>query len=507
MLQQHLAILPILIPLLAALIQLLPWGDRPQPKRRAIGLAASMFTLAATIALVVHVHQNDMVVYLLGNWEAPFGIVLMVDRLSAVMMLITAILALPVLVYGCYAEDNLGSHFQALYQFQLMGIMGAFATGDIFNLFVFFEVLLISSYALMMHGGGKFRIRATLHYVLLNLLGSALFLISVGVLYAVTGTLNMADMAVKVQALTGDQAVLAKAGALMLLIVFGLKAAVLPLHFWLPQAYSTTTGVIAALFAIMTKVGVYAIIRVYTLIFGPEANELAYVAQDWLWIMGLLTLLAGAIGILAARDLRLMVAYLVVISVGTLVAAFSLGSAATTGATLFYLIHSTFITASLFLLADLMAFERGKTASRIVSGKKMANHSTYATFFLVGAIAIIGLPPLSGFVSKLMILESVAANGHNFWLWGAIIGATFVMLVAVTRAGSKMIWHTLSGKASELSAPLGKRLALASLLSLTLLLSIFAHPIREYTDATAEQLTDIDSYPNMVLHPTGGQHE
>lgn len=507
MLQQHLAILPILIPLFAALLQLLPWGDRPQPKRRAIGLLASLLTLLAAIALLVEVQREDMLVYLLGNWDAPFGIVLMVDRLSALMILITAILALPVLVYGCYAEDNLGSHFQALYQFQIMGIMGAFATGDIFNLFVFFEVLLISSYALMMHGGGKFRVRATLHYVLLNLLGSALFLISIGVLYGVTGTLNMADMAVKIQALTGDQAMLAKAGSLMLLIVFGLKAAILPLHFWLPQAYATTTGVVAALFAIMTKVGVYSIIRVYSLIFGADANELSLVAHDLLWVMGLLTLVAGAIGILAARDLRLMVAYLVVISVGTLIATFSLASIATTGATLFYLIHSTFITAALFLLADLMAYERGKTASRIVSGKKMANHSTYATFFLVGAIAIIGLPPLSGFVSKLMILESTTANGHSFWLWGAVIGATFIMLVAVTRAGSKMIWHTLSGKPSEQSAPLGKRIALACLLTLTLVMSIFANPIRHYTDAAAAQLADTDHYPANVLQRAGGDSE
>ena len=173
--QQHLAILPILIPLFTALLQLLPWGDRPQPKRRAIGLAASILTLVASAFLLIEVNSQEMLVYLLGNWEAPFGIVLMVDKLSAMMMLLTAVLAFPVLVYGCYSEDNLGSHFHALFQFQIMGIMGAFATGDLFNLFVFFEVLLISSYALLMHGGGKFRVRATLHYVLLNLLGSALF--------------------------------------------------------------------------------------------------------------------------------------------------------------------------------------------------------------------------------------------------------------------------------------------------------------------------------------------
>jgi multicomponent K+:H+ antiporter subunit D len=497
--QQHLAILPILIPLFTALLQLLPWGDRPQPKRRAIGLAASILTLVASAFLLIEVNSQEMLVYLLGNWEAPFGIVLMVDKLSAMMMLLTAILALPVLVYGCYSEDNLGSHFHALFQFQIMGIMGAFATGDLFNLFVFFEVLLISSYALLMHGGGKFRVRATLHYVLLNLLGSALFLIAIGTLYGVTGTLNMADMAIKIQALSGDQAMLAKAGALMLLIVFGLKAALLPLHFWLPQAYSTTSGVVAALFAIMTKVGVYSIIRVYTLIFGADANELALVAHDWLWVMGLLTMLAGALGILAARDLRLMVAYLVVISVGTILTAYSLFSTQTTGAALFYLVHSTFVTGALFLLADVMAFERGKTASRIVSGKRMANHSTYAVMFLVAAVAVIGLPPLSGFVSKLMILESASANGHNFWLWAAIIGATFIMLVAVTRAGSKMIWHTLSGKPSEQSTPLGKRAALASLLLLSLLMTVFAHPIQQYTQSVAEQLERTEDYPKWVL--------
>ena len=491
--QQHLAILPILVPLFAALLQLLPWGDRPQPKRRAIGLLASILTLVLSIALLIQVNQDQMIVYALGNWSAPFGIVLMVDKLSALMMLITAILALPVLIYGCYAEDNLGSHFQALFQFQIMGIMGAFATGDIFNLFVFFEVLLISSYALLMHGGGKFRLRTTLHYVLLNLLGSALFLIGIGTLYGVTGTLNMADLATQIQQLPGDQAALAKAGGMMLLIVFGIKAAILPLHFWLPQAYSTTTGVVAALFAIMTKVGVY------TLIFGPEANELAFIAHDWLWVMGLITMLAGAIGILGARDLRLLVAYLVVISIGTLIATYSLNDIATTGAMLFYLIHSTFITGALFLLADLIAFERGKTASRIVSGKKMANHSTYSVMFLVAAIAIIGLPPLSGFVGKLFILESASPNGTNFWLWGAVLGATLIMLVSVTRAGSKMLWHTLSGKPNEQSAPLGKRAAVTMLLALSLAMTIFANPIRSYTTDVAEQLYDIQQYPSRVL--------
>ena len=162
--QQHLAILPILIPLFTALLQLLPWGDRPQPKRRALGLASSILTLVFAALLLAHVNQHGMLVYALGDWPAPFGIVLVLDKLSTLMILLTAVLALPVLIYGCYAEDNLGSHFHALFQFQVMGIIGAFATGDLFNLFVFFEVLLISSYGLMMHGGGKFRVRRTVSH-------------------------------------------------------------------------------------------------------------------------------------------------------------------------------------------------------------------------------------------------------------------------------------------------------------------------------------------------------
>ncbi|EAQ30985.1 MULTISPECIES: monovalent cation/H+ antiporter subunit D [Idiomarina] len=503
--QQHLAILPILIPLFTALLQLLPWGDRPQPKRRALGLASSILTLVCAALLLVHVNQNGMLVYALGDWSAPFGIVLVLDKLSTLMILLTAVLALPVLIYGCYTEDNLGSHFHALFQFQVMGIIGAFATGDLFNLFVFFEVLLISSYGLMMHGGGKFRVRSTLHYVLLNLLGSALFLISVGTLYATTGTLNMADMAVKVAQLSGDEAALARAGGFMLLAVFGIKAAILPLHFWLPQAYSTTTGVVAALFAIMTKVGVYSIIRVYTLIFGPEANELVWLAADWLWILGILTLIFGIIGMLGTRDFRLLVAYLVIVSVGTLLATYSFSSAAGISTALFYLIHSTVITGALFLLADVMAFERGKTASRIVTGKRMANHNTYAVMFLIAAIAIIGLPPLSGFAGKLMILQAAPVSTSGFWLWGTMLLATLVMLIMMSRTGSKMIWHTLQGKPNEQSAPIGKRVAIGMLLSLSLILTIFANPIRDYTDSVADELLDTQSYPTTVIAPSSGE--
>ncbi|RUO76568.1 monovalent cation/H+ antiporter subunit D [Idiomarina tyrosinivorans] len=507
MISQHLAILPILIPLFTALLQLLPWGDRPQPIRRALGLAATLLNIVVVLSLLQQVSTKSIIVYALGDWQAPFGIVLMVDQLNALMVTITALLAFPVLLYGCYAEDNLGSHFQALFQFQLMGIFGAFLTGDLFNLFVFFEVLLISSYALLMHGGGKWRIRACLHYVLLNLTGSALFLISLGVIYGATGTLNMADLSQQMSTLQGDRAALAYAGGMLLLVVFGLKSAILPLHFWLPQAYSTTSGVAAALFAIMTKVGIYAIIRVFTLIYGAEAGSLSGIGHDWIWPLGMLTLAAGALGVLAARDLRLLIAYLVVISVGTMLASFSFATVETTSATLFYMVHSTFITGALFLLADIVAFERGKTASRIVSGRRLAHHGLLSVAFLLAAITIIGIPPLSGFVAKLFILAAPQMDTQGFWLWAFILPTTLTILVTVSRAGSKMFWHTLAGKPGDQRTPRGKLVAMFMLLAVSIAMTLFAQPIKDYTDATAKQLSDIAHYRQAVLRPElGGNH-
>ncbi|RUO69338.1 monovalent cation/H+ antiporter subunit D [Pseudidiomarina sediminum] len=505
MITDHLVILPILVPMFAALLQLLVWGEQPQVYRRAIGLGASVLTLALAIWLVIAV-QDEVLVYALGGWQAPFGIVLVADKLSALMVALTAVLALPVLIYACHGEDNLGSHFQALFQFQILGIMGAFLTGDLFNLFVFFEILLISSYALLMHGGGKAKLRATLHYVVLNLTGSALFLISLGVLYGITGTLNMADMAGKIALLEGDDASIARAGGMLLFVVFGLKAALLPLYFWLPQAYANTTGTVAALFAIMTKVGVYAILRVFTMIFGADAGEAAMLAHDWLWWLGLFSILLGALGVLGSRDIRLVIAYLVLISVGTILTTLSLGHPDAIAAALYYLVHSTLVTGALFLLVDLIAEQRGKTASRIVKGRKMAQHNMLGGMFFIAAITVIGIPPLSGFVGKLFILEAARTGAQVALLWPLILGATFLMIVALSRAGSRMFWHTLDGKPNDVTHPKWQHAAVILLLTGALALTVFANVMFDYTSAIATQLSQPSDYIFSVL-PQGGQHE
>ena len=223
--------------------------------RRALALGSAALGTLMAVGLVAVAAQGDVRVYLLGEWPAPFGIALVLDRLSALMVLLTYVVALPVLWYATGGWDTRGRYFHALFQFQLMGLCGAFLTGDLFNLFVFFEVLLIASYVLLLHGQGRERFRMGVHYVVLNLAASALFLLGLSLLYAATGTLNMADMALRVAALSGDSAVLARSGALLLLVVFGLKAALVPLHAWLPGTYAAASAPVAALFALMTKVG------------------------------------------------------------------------------------------------------------------------------------------------------------------------------------------------------------------------------------------------------------
>lgn len=310
----HWLILPILLPLFAGSLLLLPLAERWQ---RGLSLLAALALIPLSLLLIRTAASGDLSVYALGNWAAPFGIVLMLDRLAALMLLATAVLGSAALIYALRGDDRLGKHFHALFQFQLLGINGAFLTGDLFNLFVFFEILLIASYALLLHGGGAERVRSGLHYVILNLVGSAFFLIAVGTLYGLTGTLNMADMAQKIAMADAERAPLLAAAGLLLLVVFALKAALLPLYFWLPRAYAAASAPVAALFAIMTKVGIYSILRVYTLVFGDAAGELANLAQAWLWPLALATLGLGAIGALAARTLQGLLAYLVVVSAGT----------------------------------------------------------------------------------------------------------------------------------------------------------------------------------------------
>jgi multicomponent K+:H+ antiporter subunit D len=381
-----------------------------------------------------------------------------------------------------------------------MGLNGAFLTGDLFNLFVFFEVLLIASYALLLLGGGSARSRAGLHYVLLNLAASSLFLIALGVVYGVSGTLNMADVAGKVAAAASSEAGLLRAAGLLLLLVFAFKAALLPLYFWLPAAYSAASAPVAALFAIMTKVGVYSIVRVYPLIFGEQAGELAGLANDWLWPLALATLALGAVGALAARHLRGLVAYLMIVSVGMLLAGLALNNAEALSAVLYYQMHTTLVSGGLFLLAGIVRHHRGPQQDWLVTAPPMAQRTAIGILFFIGAVAVAGLPPLSGFLGKFVLLSSVAPGVQQAWLWAVVLGGSLLAVMALSRAGSRLFWKT-EGEAVVVGHVDRQQFAAAvSLTVLTpLLLTLFAPLVLGFTDATAAQLYQPSGYISAVL--------
>jgi multicomponent K+:H+ antiporter subunit D len=387
-----------------------------------------------------------------------------------------------------------------------MGLNIAFLTGDLFNLFVAFEVLLIASYGLLMHGGGTVRTVPGLHYVVLNLIGSAVFLISVGMIYSVTGTLNMADLAVKVPQVSGEGLSIVKAGGMMLLVVFGLKAAILPLCFWLPRAYSKATAPVAALFAVMTKVGIYAILRVYLLIFGDDAGKLANLGMDWLFPIALATLAMGVIGALGSGTLKTLVAWQVIISVGTLLAPIALGSEAGLSAALFYLLSTTWTVGGLFLVSELVANQRGSAKDRIITAPKMQSRTFLSVLFLVGAVAAAGLPPLSGFFGKVLILQSAEAGTEMAWLWSVLLTGSFLTVIAYSRAGSIVFWRTVDGHLNK-PDPLNGRVSVAAgvLTALAIAMVVLAGPIMAYTDATAAQLHNADAYIEILQIPMVGE--
>jgi multicomponent K+:H+ antiporter subunit D len=495
----HLIIAPVVLPAIVAAVILL-LAHQGLAVHRALSVASTVTVAVIALVLVVGAsagHES----YWLGNWPPPFGIVLVLDRLSAIMVATTSIVALASVFYALHGWDEHGKNFHALFQFQLMGLNGAFLTGDLFNLFVFFEVLLIASYGLLLHGGGEGRVRAGIHYVIINLTGSSLFLIAVALLYGITGTLNMADLAVKVPQLPAADAGLVRAAALLLLVVFSVKAALLPLHFWLPATYGSASAPVAALFAIMTKVGAYAILRVFTLIFGPEGGLAAMIAEPWLLPVALVTLCVGMIGALAARDLRAMTAFLVLASMGTLLAAVGLFNLRAISAAMYYIVHSTIATAALFLLAEIIARERGEARARLEPAPDLLQPRLVGGLFLAAGIAIVGLPPLSGFIGKVLILDGARGTPALVSVWAVVLVTSVLALIAMSRAGSVVFWKTLAGqRAPGVSQAPPAHLAIVSvLLALSVLMAFLAGPVTAYTDAAALQLTRPENYIRAVL--------
>lgn len=498
----QLPILPVLIPMLGAIASLFVEHRRYGRRTRRTVAWLTLAALAAAVAALWQATADGRIlVYLLGDWPARLGIALTADRLSAWMLITTVLLAAPCLLAACAGWDRRAPHFHALFQFQLMGLNGAFLTGDIFNLFVFFEVLLIASYGLLLSGGRGLRLRIGLHYVVFNVVASSLFLIALGLLYGLLGSLNMAELALRLAALPASELPLARAVIGLLLLVFCAKAALLPLHLWLPEAYARAPAAVAALFVIMTKVGLYAVLRLSTLWLGAGAGALAGFGRQGLLWAAIATLAVAALGALAAVRLRVLVAWGVVFSAGTLATAFAIGNAGSLAAGLYYLPHSCFAAAALFLIADLVRRRRGAAGDHKTVVAALPGRALPGTLFMLAAIALAGLPPLSGFIGKAALLAAVPAADTTA-VWTALLGGSLLLVVAFTRGGIRLFWRMPEGydpQAAPAPPPrITETVATVWLLGYLLAMTVAAGPLLRQTTAIAEQLLQPQAYTDAV---------
>jgi len=530
---QHLPVLPILIPLAAAAIILLfAESQRTLPLVIAFGSSLGQLLAATTLLYfttdaVPHVWAEGIGTYTIGGWRAPFGIVLVVDRLSALMLVLNALLALPVLVYSIARSDRLGVYYHPLLQLLLMGLNGAFLTGDVFNLFVFFEILLAASYALLLHGAGTQRVRTALHFIVINLCASFAFLIGVAMIYSILGTLNMADMAARWPSLQNGDRGIADAGAAILAIAFLVKAASWPLNFWLPGAYTAALPSVTAVFSITTKVGVYAILRLGSLL----EYSVAPLGGTWLFYGAIATMVFGIAGILASRQLQRVAAFNVILSSGTMLAAIGLAPGTMIAPALFYLLGSVLASGALFMLTGMT--ERMRTMTPETANSPSAQPVTYSAFrvgeppdphppdaevgvaipsamaflglaFVGCALLVTGMPPLAGFVGKLALLSGAFAtlsrSGDTFRAWlliGVLLAGGFAGLLAMSRIGMRLFW-SVTGRATPRLRVIEAG-PVAFLILLCIGLTAAAGPVMKYVDSAAQLLSDPQAYIRAVL--------
>jgi len=525
----HLIVAPIVLPLVTAAVLLL-FDERKRKLKMAINSISTLglIAIAITLAGMASDRAPDALVYLIGNWPAPFGIVLVLDRLAALMLMLTSLLGMASLSFALAHWHKASPHFHTIFQLLLMGLNGAFLTGDLFNLFVFFEVMLAASYGLALHGSGPARVKAGMHYIAVNLVASSLFLIGVSLIYGVTGTLNMADLAQRIPQVATEDRMLLEAGAAVLGVAFLVKAGMWPLNFWLAPTYTAAAAPVAAVFAIMSKVGIYVLLRLSPLMFGIGAGSSYGFGNDWLYFGGMVTLAFGLIGVVASQAMGRLASYSILVSSGTLLAAIGSGNTAMTGAALFYMVSSTLTIAAFFLLIELI--ERGQDAAANVLAVTMeaygddeeeededeigavlpATLAVLGTFFGICAILLIGLPPFSGFIAKFLILAAVF-NGDgptpqlampvspaSWALVALLLLSGLSALIAMTRTGIRTFWASLEGNVPRVLVR--EVVPIAGLLAVCLALTIAAGPAMRYMDETARSLHNPASYISSVLN-------
>lgn len=499
----NLIILPVIAHLLVAVVLIFLW--RKNAIQRIISVAGNIIILVISVSLFIRIWTSGNIFTMqLGGWEAPFGITLVADVFSSMMILLASLSGLAVSLFSSagISEARVKYGYFAILHFLLMGLNGAFLTGDIFNLYVWFEIIIIASFVLMTLGGKKPQIEGAINYVVMNLLASVLLLTAIAILYGLTGSLNMADLSLKIALI--ENRGLVHVTALMFFVAFGIKSAVFPLYFWLPSSYHTPPSAIAAVFGgLLTKVGVYALLRVFTIIFVPSIF-----ISDVLGVVAVMTLLTGSFGILIQRDLRKLFSYLIVCHIGYMIAGLSMYTVVALTGVVFYLIHDIIIKTNLFLTGGIIHKIKGTLNMDSLGGM----YSGYPGLSLLMAIvffSLVGIPPLSGFWPKIYFFEA-GFTTNSYVLIAAIIVASFMTLYVVGRLWVEVFWREIPLKGIDkqdyfkMMSKFQRSLLVMPVLllaSVSLYIGLFAEHIIAISRHIADELMDTSFYIEAVLGP------
>jgi multicomponent Na+:H+ antiporter subunit D len=492
------ALIPLvfLLPLLGCAITIL--FGRFRSVQRATSLVVLAANVAVAIALLVEADDAAIIVTEAGGWEAPLGISLVVDRFAAIMLVVSSMMLFVVLVYAIGQQGVERRHvgFHPVYLVLAAGVSWSFITGDLFNLFVAFEVMLTASYVLITLGGRPDQVRSGMTYVVTSLVASALFITALALLYAATGTVNMADLAVRMPELSTG----VRAGfSLLLIVVFGIKAGLFPLFFWLPDSYPTAPGPVTAVFAgLLTKVGVYALIRTQTLLFPIDSRQ-----GTILLIVAGLTMVTGVLGALAQDDLKRILSFHIVAQIGYMIFGLGLFTVAGVSAVIFYIVQTILVKTNLFLVAGLVDEHSG--SSRISQVGGIARSApVIAVFFALPALSLAGLPPSSGFAGKFALVDA-GVGAEEWWIVAVAMLVSLLTLYSMTKIWAGVFWGDPEVEPHPHVTPNGREgtILMVGSTAITVALSIayviWAGPIYDYAQRAGTDLLDPSLYIDAVL--------
>lgn len=490
---------PVFVQLFTAIIQLFCW--RKTLTQRYLSIGGSLIGLMVAFRLFNRVYTDGILTLNAANWDAPFGIVFVADLLGTTLVLLTSIACLAVSIFSSVglSRQRLRYGYFPIFHFLIMGLHGAFLTGDIFNLYVYFEVIIISSFVLMTLGGRKAQLEGAVKYMAMNILASMFFLTGIGILYGITGSLNMADLAIRIQAV--ENKALVGINSCFFIIGFGIKSAVFPLYYWLPSSYHTPPSAVAATFGgLLTKVGIYALLRVSSLIFIPDDFM-----RTLLMTIAVFTILTGALGALIKTNIRRLFSYLIVCHIGFMIGGIAMFSQVALTGAVFYLIHDIMVKTNLFLIAGLIRQLRGTMEINKLGGLYRDNPRISLLMAIV-LFSLVGIPPLSGFWPKIFLFQA-AFTEHQYVYVAALIGGSFITLYVITKMWTQVFWKNPAEPESFNNLftpmPLYKKILMVLPIGIMALATLFiglnAETVVKIAEIIATQLMDPSAYIDAVM--------